>query len=62
MQDKKLEVQRFSVDHLLEIEAYCEMEKRINVLSDSIKQRVLKPKYVVPYFQPGRMLKVRFLK
>lgn len=58
MQDKGLEVRRFNIDHLLEIEAYYEMEKRINLLNDNIKQFVLKPKHVVPYFQPGRLLKV----
>lgn len=60
MRDKKLQLERFHVDCALEIQGYCEMEKQKEQLRESIQKRVLKPVNVVPYFQPGRMLKASF--
>jgi ATP-dependent RNA helicase DOB1 len=41
-----------------EIEAYYNLEKRIQHLQQSVKSKILKPSKVVPFFQPGRLLKV----
>lgn len=58
MEEKKIEYSRYHVDNLLEIEAYYKLEKEMQRLDASIKERILTPKNVVPYFNVGRLIKV----
>lgn len=58
MREKQASLMNAHVKHELEIEAYYNIEKRIQQLQQSIKSKILKPSKVVPFFQPGRLLKV----
>uniref|UniRef100_A0A915DKL8 Uncharacterized protein n=1 Tax=Ditylenchus dipsaci TaxID=166011 RepID=A0A915DKL8_9BILA len=58
--DSKTKMNNYQVENLLEIEGYHQLEKKIESLEQSIKSRILKPKNVVPYFQAGRLLKIKW--
>jgi len=58
MREKHALLMDARVSHEMEIEAYYNIEKRIQQLQQSIKSKILKPSKVVPFFQPGRLLKV----
>lgn len=59
MEDKKLESELCKVDNELEVQGYYQLEKQLESLEKSIKERVLRPKHVVPLLEQGRLLKVR---
>lgn len=58
MIDKKGVLECTEVPREHDIKAYFDLEKVIQELKNSIKEKVMKPSKVVPFFQPGRMLKV----
>uniref|UniRef100_A0A915MHF3 Uncharacterized protein n=1 Tax=Meloidogyne javanica TaxID=6303 RepID=A0A915MHF3_MELJA len=59
MREKHALLMDARVSHEMEIEAYYNIEKRIQQLQQSIKSKILKPSKVVPFFQPGRLLKMK---
>ena len=61
MIDKKGILECTEVPREYDIKAYINLEKVIKQTKDSIREKVMKPSKVVPFFQPGRMLKVGFL-
>ncbi|KAH7676200.1 ATP-dependent RNA helicase DOB1 [Aphelenchoides avenae] len=58
MEDKKLESELCKVDNELEVQGYYQLEKQLESLEKSIKERVLRPKHVVPLLEQGRLLKI----
>jgi hypothetical protein len=58
MLDKKSSMKCCKIDQEYVIEAFYNIEKQIDELKKSIKEKVLRPKNAVPFFQSGRMLKV----
>ncbi|KAI1709969.1 rRNA-processing arch domain-containing protein [Ditylenchus destructor] len=60
LKDAKQRLERCHVDRLLEVQGYHTLEKTIESLRQSIRDRVLKPRHVVPYLNPGRVIRIKW--
>jgi len=56
--EKKIAMNNVRVEKEVELDGLHKLEKRIDHLKQAIKESVMKPAKVVPFFHPGRMLKV----
>ncbi|CAD5205733.1 unnamed protein product [Bursaphelenchus okinawaensis] len=56
---KKDQLERFEVPFEDQFLAHYQLVQLADDIKNKIQQVVLKPKYVTPYFQPGRLFKVR---
>ena len=61
MKDKKADLNGVKIDQELEIAGYYSIENRIQQLKKSVKERVIRPAKLVPFFQQGRLLKVNLV-
>uniref|UniRef100_A0A915D7I7 Helicase C-terminal domain-containing protein n=1 Tax=Ditylenchus dipsaci TaxID=166011 RepID=A0A915D7I7_9BILA len=58
--DAKLKLEKCQVPNLLEIQSYHNLGNQIESLKQAMRVRVLEEKTVVPFLQPGRMLKIKW--
>lgn len=59
LKDKERELEMAPNKCLIEIEGYYNLEQSIESLKETIKNQILKPKHIVPFFQQGRLFKVK---
>lgn len=57
---KKKELADHKIEKEAEISGYYQMERQIDILKESVKEVVTKPKHLVPFLQAGRLLHVCF--
>ena len=57
--EKKIAMNNVRVEKETELDGLHKLEKRIDHLKQAIKESVMKPAKVVPFFHPGRMLKMK---
>uniref|UniRef100_A0A914RXH1 rRNA-processing arch domain-containing protein n=1 Tax=Parascaris equorum TaxID=6256 RepID=A0A914RXH1_PAREQ len=55
---KEEELKQFVVNRELEIAGYYQLQKQIAAIKESIRQTVMKPSFVVPFLQAGRLVHV----
>lgn len=60
LKDKERELEMAPNKCLIEIEGYYNLEQSIESLKETIKNQILKPKHIVPFFQQGRLFKLSF--
>ncbi|KAI1715812.1 rRNA-processing arch domain-containing protein [Ditylenchus destructor] len=60
LKDAKQRLDRCHVDRLLEVQGYHTLEKTIESLRQSIRERVLKPKLIAPYLNQGRVIRIKW--
>uniref|UniRef100_A0A9J2P7F8 Superkiller viralicidic activity 2-like 2 n=1 Tax=Ascaris lumbricoides TaxID=6252 RepID=A0A9J2P7F8_ASCLU len=58
VQKKEDELKQFVVNKELEIAGYYQLQKQIAAIKESIRQTVMKPSFVVPFLQAGRLVHV----
>ncbi|XP_075151409.1 exosome RNA helicase Mtr4 [Haematobia irritans] len=59
VQDKQLELEKFKISEEHSVASYHHIRDQLDSLSTQFRIWITKPEYLVPYLQPGRLVKVK---